>query len=85
MYLESPDMKQYISNVLSGSIQKFIGLGDLRNIPLMLPKNLIEQFEKTTLPIFLKIENKRIENKILSELRDWLLPMLMNGQVRVGE
>lgn len=83
MYLESPDMKQYISNVLSGSIQKFIGLGDLRNIPLMLPKNLIEQFEKTTLPIFLKIENKRIENQTLSEFRDWLLPMLMNGQVKV--
>jgi type I restriction enzyme S subunit len=25
------------------------------------------------------------ENQNLSELRDWLLPMLMNGQVRVGE
>jgi|694.fasta_scaffold08412_7 type I restriction enzyme S subunit len=25
----------------------------------------------------------QIENKTLSELRDWLLPMLMNGQVRV--
>lgn len=84
MYLKSPDMKQYISNVLSGSIQKFIGLGDLRNIPLMLPENFIKQFEKITSPIFLKIENKRIENQTLSELRDWLLPMLMNGQVRVG-
>lgn len=26
----------------------------------------------------------QIENKILAELRDWLLPMLMNGQVRVS-
>jgi len=25
--------------------------------------------------------NKQIENKQLIELRDWLLPMLMNGQV----
>jgi type I restriction enzyme S subunit len=24
------------------------------------------------------------ENQHLSSLRDWLLPMLMNGQVRVG-
>jgi len=26
-----------------------------------------------------------IENQKLSELRDWLLPMLMNGQVSVEE
>jgi type I restriction enzyme S subunit len=84
MYLKSPDMQQYISNVLSGSIQKFIGLGDLRNIPLMLSENTIEQFEKITAPIFLKIENKKIENQTLSNLRDWLLPMLMNGQVTVN-
>ena len=25
------------------------------------------------------------ENQKLTELRDWLLPMLMNGQVTVGE
>ena len=25
------------------------------------------------------------ENQKLSELRDWLLPMLMNGQVTIGE
>jgi type I restriction enzyme S subunit len=26
-----------------------------------------------------------MHNQELTELRDWLLPMLMNGQVRVGE
>jgi type I restriction enzyme S subunit len=35
------------------------------------------------------IQNKKqtalAENQKLSELRDWLLPMLMNGQVKVGE
>lgn len=29
--------------------------------------------------------NNEAENQQLSELRDWLLPMLMNGQVRVGD
>jgi type I restriction enzyme S subunit len=28
--------------------------------------------------------NNQVENKSLSDLRDWLLPMLMNGQVRVN-
>ena len=37
MYLTSWDMQRYMSNVLSGSIQKFIGLGALREMPLMMP------------------------------------------------
>jgi type I restriction enzyme S subunit len=32
-----------------------------------------------------KIINNRNENKKLSELRDWLLPMLMNGQVTMRQ
>lgn len=31
-----------------------------------------------------KIVSNRIQNHKLTELRDWLLPMLMNGQVKVG-
>lgn len=31
-----------------------------------------------------KITTNRVENQQLSSLRDWLLPMLMNGQVKVG-
>jgi type I restriction enzyme S subunit len=32
-----------------------------------------------------KIISNRIQNQELASLRDWLLPMLMNGQVSVGE
>jgi len=32
-----------------------------------------------------KTNNKMRVNQKLAELRDWLLPMLMNGQVSVGE
>ena len=32
-----------------------------------------------------KVVSNREQNQKLSELRDWLLPMLMNGQVTVGE
>lgn len=31
-----------------------------------------------------KIISNRLQNQQLAELRDWLLPMLMNGQVKVG-
>ncbi len=36
-------------------------------------------------PIHQKIQKNLQENQKLAELRDWLLPMLMNGQVTVGE
>ena len=48
------------------------------------PTELTKVLEKTLAPIFLKKMNNEIENQKLTELRDWLLPMLMNGQVKVN-
>ena len=39
--------------------------------------------EKIIAPLFSKKVINEIENQKLAELRDWLLPMLMNGQVKV--
>jgi len=36
-------------------------------------------------PLNKKIANNQKQNQELVALRDWLLPMLMNGQVSVGE
>lgn len=81
--LKSYDMQRYMGNVTLGSIQKFIGLGALRNMPLLLDDVTIKKFEKTTEHIFKKRTLIKRENQQLTELRDWLLPMLMNGQVTV--
>lgn len=43
------------------------------------------QFEKITNSLYSQIKNNIFETIKLEELRDWLLPMLMNGQVTVGE
>ena len=48
------------------------------------PKDLIDKLDKTIKPILNKQVKLNKENQKLSELRDWLLPMLMNGQVRVA-
>jgi type I restriction enzyme, S subunit len=45
---------------------------------------LTTDLEKIIAPIFSKKMNNEIENQKLTELRDWLLPMLMNGQVKVN-
>ena len=83
MYLRSCFMQVYMSNVLSGSIQNFIGLGDLRNMPLLISDTYIREFDKKTKKIFEKINNCKEQNQELSRIRDWLLPMLLKGQVRV--
>ena len=47
------------------------------------PKDILNEFSKTSNNI-LKMKTKNlIENQQLTQLRDWLLPMLMNGQVTV--
>jgi type I restriction enzyme S subunit len=49
----------------------------------MPPEKELTEFEKTVSPMLAKITQNELENQTLSELRDWLLPMLMNGQVKV--
>lgn len=47
------------------------------------PMNLIKQVDSYFKPIFDKLLILEQENQQLTQLRDWLLPMLMNGQVTV--
>jgi len=47
------------------------------------PNDLVSRFNKEMSPIYQNIGNNLVENQKLAELRDWLLPMLMNGQVKV--
>ncbi|EKE05318.1 MAG: hypothetical protein ACD_19C00358G0001 [uncultured bacterium] len=47
------------------------------------PKELTLKLEKIIKPIFEKKMNNELESQALKEIRDWLLPMLMNGQVSI--
>lgn len=50
------------------------------------PKSdIVEKFYEFAKTIHAKKQTNLLENQKLEELRDWLLPMLMNGQVTVGE
>lgn len=50
------------------------------------PKSdIVKKFYDFVKPIHAKKQKNLIENQRLTELRDWLLPMLMNGQVTVNE
>jgi type I restriction enzyme S subunit len=45
--------------------------------------DILEDFENIASPIRKRVETIAYENLELTKLRDWLLPMLMNGQVVV--
>ena len=47
------------------------------------PIELISKLDAKLQPIMLKQQILENQNQELTQLRDWLLPMLMNGQVKV--
>lgn len=56
----------------------------LKDRPIYIPdENEIKSFNEVIHPIFDMVSEKTRENQELADLRDWLLPMLMNGQATV--
>jgi type I restriction enzyme S subunit len=83
IYLAVKDKIQSFKNSSRGSIIKFITKGDIENILIPLPKDKDLYVFTQLNNITEKIEKNLEENQKLAELRDFLLPMLMNGQVVV--
>lgn len=75
-----------LKKIKRGSTQPFISYDLLYDLKFAEPveKQLVKSFINFINPIFLKIVNLEKQNQELASLRDWLLPMLMNGQVRVA-
>ncbi|MDR2180667.1 MAG: restriction endonuclease subunit S [Synergistaceae bacterium] len=69
----------------TGSVQKGIRIGDLEAMKIVIPDdNVMERFSKRIRPIYEKRGLIEKENSELTCLRDFLLPLLMNGQVTVA-
>lgn len=68
----------------TGSTQKAVTNEAISNISLLVPnENVLNKYTHLLLPFFKKIYTNEQQNQELAKLRDWLLPMLMNGQVKV--
>ena len=76
---------QQLTDGSRGSIVKFITIGDIENINLVLPSNPSVCSTELLNNLFNQSDALINENEELTRLRDWLLPMLMNGQVTVSE
>ena len=77
-------IQSHITNQSSGSAQPHVYPSDIKILDYVLPKhNLVDNFGKLVIPMNNSITCNLEQNQQLIELRDWLLPMLMNGQVSV--
>ena len=74
--------EQIISRASSKAAQPGLNQMELKSVVIKLPeKGLIQKFEHQIKPIVEKIIQNSLENKTLIQLRDTLLPKLMNGEI----
>lgn len=87
LHITSENNTKKLVNISQSSKSSYpsISPNDILNINIALPIGLdiLSNFCNISNPIFDRVSKVQSENKKLEELRDWLLPMLMNGQVRV--
>ena len=82
MYFRSNDFIKSASSSSAGSIFKGVRINTLLDMPIILPsQNTLESYLQKGIVSLRKMNHIWKENRRLAALRDWLLPMLMNGQV----
>ena len=71
---------------VAGSKGSKMPRGDKKHImeyPVVFEFGIVEQYSEIVKPIYEAVHKNNNQNQELTQLRDWLLPMLMNGQVKV--
>ena len=69
-----------------GATQEAVNNDDLTGVSFVIPsERVLHLFHERTQSIYSQISKNICENQELTQLRDWLLPMLMNGQAVVQD
>lgn len=83
--MQSEEFVKRASLKSTGSIFKGIRISDLNSTNILLPpKDVIDDFTKIVKSFFIMKEKLTKENDMLNTLKNWMLPMLMNGQVKIN-
>lgn len=82
LYFRSDGFIRKATNTSTGSIFKGIRINTLLDTKMIVPDlQVCKNFTNTIKPFLAEINNNSNETTQLIALRDWLLPMLMNGQI----
>jgi type I restriction enzyme S subunit len=83
---ELHQLYDYLISLSTGSARDNLSQDKIKELFIIMPReDILEKFYKVSSSSFEKILMNLKENQQLASLRDWLLPMLMNGQVSVGD
>ncbi|MDT2659245.1 restriction endonuclease subunit S [Enterococcus hulanensis] len=81
-YLKS--ISQSLHNLAGNTVIPIMAKSTFEQIKIIIPDDkTLTSFTNQVQPLFKKIQKNSQESVELAKLRDWLLPMLMNGQVTV--
>ena len=84
MIVSSDDFINYVSSAMEGTRMPRTKWDFMKKyLCAMPPQSLAKDFNEFLKPFISKMENNVSENQQLTQLRDWLLPLLMNGQITV--
>ena len=85
LYLLQQKTKTYLMGLNAGGSREAVTKGHIESVPILNPPfNLLQCFNTFTTPIYSEVEQLSYQSRILSSIRDTLLPNLMNGQISVG-
>jgi len=85
LYFHTLSLMDYLHAKSSGSVFNSIVTNDINFTPAVVPAfQQLTSFNEVAEPMFKSILTHQEQNQQLTKLRDWLLPMLMNGQVTVS-
>lgn len=85
-WLDQDFMKEIIQRAGMRAAQPGINQVNVNELVILIPDtSVIEKFESQITSSIDKIFANAVQNRKLAEIRDWLLPMLMNGQVQVNQ
>jgi type I restriction enzyme S subunit len=83
--LKSDHIRASMENMANGSSQDNLSPIDTENILLPFDSVIVNAYNTKMAAIIQQIVSLKMQNKVLTELRDFLLPLLMNGQVSVSK
>ncbi|WP_443090997.1 restriction endonuclease subunit S [Basfia succiniciproducens] len=78
------DLYQYLVNLSSGSARDNLSQDKIKDLYVVVPcEEMIKKYAQYTVKFYEKMKTTLEQTQKLTQLRDFLLPMLMNGQVGV--
>lgn len=76
-------MRYILESLATGTSQKNLSPIEAGNIMIPYDNEIVKNFSKKVTPLIDSIITNLKENNNLTNLREWLLPMLMNGQATI--